>query len=166
MTRAGKLDYLSSTWNVMMRLYTRNGSAYKKQRDVLSFFWVTMISPVERSCWRWRTFASDYREYTQAVWTAGGKRSICLWLGGDTAEANKWGEYAELEPENNFYTLPDSSSSRDAATVSIYAVATPVNVHTCGSHHPLHLLLLTTESNGGQNSQNVLKHMHLHIYEE
>ena len=34
----------------------------------------------------------------------------------------------------NFYTLPDSSS--DAATVSIYA-AIPVNVHTCGSHHPL-----------------------------
>ena len=42
------------------------------------------------------------------------------------------GEYAELEPwGGNFYTLADS----DAATVSIYA-ATPVNVHTCGSHHP------------------------------
>ena len=38
------------------------------------------------------------------------------------------GEYAGGA---NFYTLPDS----DAATVSIYA-ATPVNVHTCGSHHP------------------------------
>ena len=59
----------------------------------------------------------------------------------------------------NFYTLPDT----DAATVSIYA-ATPVNVHTCGSHHPFpsvatyYRIQPTIHNSEAEKSQNLARH--------
>ena len=60
----------------------------------------------------------------------------------------------------NFYTLPDT----DAATVSIYA-ATPVNVHTCGSHHPFasvatyyNSIQPTIDKSQAEKRQNLARH--------